>query len=211
MTTTPMRMAGPDERSPAPGAAGASTARTSTARRPEATVARPGTRRIAFASLVALAAFAALPAVAIAGDSHRLPPDMPASYTPECGSCHAPYPPGLLPRASWARVMSGLDRHYGTDASLDAALRREIEAWLLARAGTGRKVSEPPPEDRITRAAWFERKHRRVEAATWRLPSVKTAANCAACHTGAEQGDYDDDRLRLPEGASRTQRRAWSD
>lgn len=154
---------------------------------------------------------AALPLAAAAAEPRRLPSDMPSTYVPECGACHVPFPPGLLPRASWARVMAGLDRHYGADASLEPALRREIDAWLQARAGARRKVSEPPPEDRITRAAWFERKHRRIEAATWRLPSVKTAANCAACHTGAEQGDYDDDRLRLPEGVSRSQRRAWDD
>lgn len=164
----------------------------------------------AFALALALWTAGAAPGAA-ASERHRLPADMPAAYPQECGSCHAAFPPGLLPRDSWTRVMGGLDKHYGSDASLDAALRRQIEAWLQAHAGTSRKTGFAPPDDRITRAAWFERKHRRVEAATWQLPSVKSAANCAACHTGADRGDYDDDRLRLPEGASRTQRRAWSD
>lgn len=168
-------------------------------------------RRGAGAALAAWVALFTWPAAASASDHGRMPANPPAAYAPECGSCHVAYPPGLLPRSSWARVMAGLDRHYGSDASLEPALRNQIEAWLLANAGTRRKVSEPPPEDRITRAAWFERKHRGVEPATWRLPSVKTAANCAACHPGAEQGDYDDDRLRWPEGASRTQRRTWRD
>jgi mono/diheme cytochrome c family protein len=165
----------------------------------------PSTTRVAALVLAAsLAGWAA-------GEARRLPADMPAAYPQECGSCHTAFPPGLLPRDAWARVMAGLERHYGSDASLDAALARQIEAWLLAHAGSSRKVNPAPPEDRLTRAAWFERKHRRVEPATWRLPSVKSAANCAACHTGADRGDYDDDRLRLPEGASRAQRRAWSD
>ena len=39
----------------------------------------------------------------------------------ECGSCHLAYPPELLPASSWRRIMAGLDRHFGADASLDAA------------------------------------------------------------------------------------------
>ena len=107
--------------------------------------------------------------------------------------------------------MAGLNRHYGTDASLDAALTKQIEAWLLAHAGTSRKAGGSPPEDRITRSAWFDHEHRRVQAATWRLPSVKSAANCTACHAGADQGDYDDDRLRVPAGLSTRQRQDWQD
>ncbi|MBL8346549.1 MAG: diheme cytochrome c, partial [Rubrivivax sp.] len=130
------------------------------------------------------------PTPARADERQRLPADMPKAYTQECASCHPAYPPGLLPRASWSRVMAGLGQHYGTDASLDATLTKQIEAWLLAHAGTSRKVSGAPPDDRITRSAWFERKHRHVQPATWRLPSVKSAASCGACHGGADEGDY---------------------
>jgi mono/diheme cytochrome c family protein len=107
--------------------------------------------------------------------------------------------------------MSGLDRHYGTDASLDAATLQQLGTWLQAYAGTYKRVAEEPPQDRITRSAWFERKHRKVEPAVWHLPSVKSAANCAACHSGAEQGRFDDDDLRLPAGLSSRQRQAWAD
>ena len=55
-------------------------------------------------------------------DSGRLlPRDMPPAYRQECASCHTAYPPGMLPAASWQRIMTGLDKHYGTDAALDAA------------------------------------------------------------------------------------------
>src|SRR5690606_37122372 len=43
------------------------------------------------------------------------------AYQEECGACHLPYPPGLLPAASWQRIMQDLAHHFGTDASLDAA------------------------------------------------------------------------------------------
>jgi hypothetical protein len=117
----------------------------------------------------------------------------------------------MLPAASWRRVMTGLDKHYGTDASLDPATVTQLSTWLQTHAGTYKRVSTEPPEDRITRSPWFERKHRQVDPAVWKLPSVKSPAQCAACHTGAEQGDFDDDRLRLPAGLSAQQQRAWRD
>lgn len=140
-----------------------------------------------------------------------MPRTVPPAYTQECASCHVPYPPGMLPARSWQRVMSGLDQHYGTDASLDARTAQEISAWLQTHAGTYKRVTEPPPQDRITRSAWFERKHREIEPSVWKLPSVKSAANCAACHVGAEHGQFDDDNLRQPAGLTPRQRGLWRD
>lgn len=158
-------------------------------------------------ALLVLAAFNSAQA-----DSGRLAlPPAPAAYTQECGACHLAYPPGLLPARSWQRLMGGLDRHYGSDASLDAATLRQINDWLQAHAGTYKRVKEAPAEDRITRSAWFERKHRRIDASVWRLPSVKSAAQCAACHTGAEQGRFDDDDLRLPAGLPAPLGQPWRD
>lgn len=160
----------------------------------------------------ALALLAALPlAAAWADDGRTMPRPVPPAYAQECGACHTAYPPGALPARSWQRVMAGLDRHYGTDASLDAATARELAAWLQAHAGTWKRVAEEPPEDRITQSAWFTRKHRKVDPAVWKLPSVKTAAQCAACHGGADRGRYDDDELRMPAGLTLRQRWAWFD
>ncbi|MEZ5665424.1 MAG: diheme cytochrome c [Burkholderiaceae bacterium] len=146
-----------------------------------------------------------------ADGGRSMPASVPAAYVQECAACHTAYPPGLLPASSWQRIMDGLDRHYGTDASLDAATVKQIGSWLQTHAGTYRRVTEAPAQDRITRSAWFERKHRQIDAATWALPSVKSAANCAACHTRADQGDFDDDHLRFPAGLSLRQRLTWHD
>jgi hypothetical protein len=160
-----------------------------------------------------LAALLSLAAVtSTQADSGRLMPSkVPEAYTLECASCHLAYPPGLLPAPSWQRLMGGLDQHYGSDASLDAATRQQISQWLQAHAGSYKRVREQPAEDRITRAAWFDRKHREVDPAVWKLASVKSPANCAACHTGADRGDFDDDRLRFPAGMDARMRRAWHD
>jgi len=148
---------------------------------------------------------------ALADGGRAMPNKAPPAYTQECVSCHAAYPPGMLPARSWQRVMSGLDRHFGTDASLDAATAQQLSDWLQAHAGTYKRVSEEPPQDRITRSTWFERKHRKIQPEVWQLPSVQSAANCAVCHTGADQGRFDDDKLRTPEGLTLRQRWAWVD
>jgi mono/diheme cytochrome c family protein len=159
-----------------------------------------------------LAAGTLLLAGAARADSDRLlPMQVPKAYTQECGACHTAYPPGLLPAPSWQRIMSGLDKHYGTDASLDAATVQQLNEWLQAHAGTYKRANEAPPEDRITRSAWFVRKHREINAAVWSHASVKSAANCAACHTRADQGDFDDDNLRIPSGLDARYHRAFRD
>ena len=119
-------------------------------------------------------------------------------YKQECAACHVAFPPGMLPADSWRRLLDNLPHHYGTDASLDAATVNELATWLSANASTYRRVREVPPEDRITQSAWFIRKHDEVPAAVWKRPAVKSAANCAACHTQADQGDFNEHAVHIP-------------
>jgi nitrate/TMAO reductase-like tetraheme cytochrome c subunit len=148
-------------------------------------------------ALCALAALLAAP-FAHAEDEHRAATPLLPKYRQECASCHIAYPPGALPAESWQRLMRNLPHHFGTDASLDAATTKEISGWLAANAGSWRRVAEAPPQDRITQSSWFIRKHRELAPTTWRLPAVKSPSNCAACHRQAEQGDFDEDRVRIP-------------
>ena len=60
----------------------------------------------------------------------------------ECGICHAAYPPKLLPPSSWNGVMAGLDKHFGTDASLDPATATEILDFLQTNAGRERGLRD---------------------------------------------------------------------
>lgn len=121
-------------------------------------------------------------------------PMLPA-YKQECSACHIAYPRSMLPASSWQRIMSNLTHHFGTDASIDDAQVKQLATWLSAGAAPRR---EPPPEDRITRSTWFVREHAEVPAAAWKRPSVKGASNCAACHSQADQGDFNERNIRIP-------------
>jgi hypothetical protein len=106
----------------------------------------------------------------------------------------------MLPAASWQRLMGGLGKHFGTDASLDATSAREISTWLNQHAGTYKRVTEAPPQDRITRSNWFLSKHneREVSLAVWKRTSVSSPANCAACHTQADKGSFNERDIKIP-------------
>ncbi|TXK24739.1 cytochrome C [Ottowia sp. GY511] len=149
---------------------------------------------------MALMGAALWPAAAHADDHRRLAVPLPRAYVQECAGCHMAYPPGLLPAASWRRMMGRLDEHYGSDASIDEATVRQLSEWLQTHAGTSKRVraEPPPPDDRITRSEWFARKHDEIAPATWRRASIRSAANCMACHPGAERSDFDDDAVRVP-------------
>lgn len=127
----------------------------------------------------------------------RQVPLLPA-YQQECAACHMAYPPAYLPAESWRRLMHTLPTHFGSDASLDTATAAAVSDWLGSHAGTYKRVSEAPPENRITRTRWFIKKHDEVPAATWARPAIKSAANCSACHPQAEKGDFNEHRIRIP-------------
>lgn len=116
-------------------------------------------------------------------------------YKQECAACHMAYPAGMLPAASWQAIMTSLPKHYGSDASLDAASVNKLSAWLTANAAP---AAARPTQDRITRTGWFVHEHDEISPSVWQRASIKSAANCMACHAGAEQGDFNENRVRIP-------------
>jgi hypothetical protein len=125
-----------------------------------------------------------------------------SAHTQECGACHMAYQPGLLPAASWQRLLANLPKHFGADASVDAATLATLKPWFEANAGSFKKVARnpvAPPDDRITRSAWFEREHREVTANVWKRPAIHSPANCSACHAGADKGNFSEHNVRIPQ------------
>lgn len=121
-----------------------------------------------------------------------------AKFQQECATCHIPYSPGLLPAESWRKVMAGLGKHFGSDASLDAEDNKEITAFLVNNASNRWSATTAPL--RISEAAWFKRKHdgHEINPAVWKSQQVRSPANCAACHPRAEHGDYNEHDIRMP-------------
>lgn len=134
-----------------------------------------------------------------AADAPRTPPPV---YEAECGSCHLAYPARFLGRSSWAAVLGALDRHFGTDASLDAPTLAEIRAYLDAGARSKPTERDGRPLLRITETSWFRREHPRPDATVWAHPEVRSPANCGACHREAASGSYRERDIRVPKGAN---------
>lgn len=147
-----------------------------------------------------LAAMAALPAQA---DGKRFDVRNPA-YQSECAACHVAYPPQLLSAASWRAVMGGLDRHFGSDASIEPAAHAEILRYLESSASRRDTAAAGKPQLRISETRWFVHEHaEELPRGIWKHPAVKSAANCAACHTATDKGDFSERTLRLPRGVDK--------
>lgn len=149
----------------------------------------------------------ALSAPAVVGASEdegqALPRAANVKWKAECASCHTLYHPGLLPERSWRKLMGGLDKHFGENASLDPLTQQEITGFLVqhsARGGSRYAKSVPAGATplRMTETAWFKRDHHEVRADVWKRPKVGSPSNCMACHKGAEQGDFSERGVAIP-------------
>jgi hypothetical protein len=137
-----------------------------------------------------------------AGGRHFFPPVTDPVVKEECGSCHMAFAPSMLPALSWQRMMGELDKHFGDNASLDAATTEKITNYLVAHAGDAsgqhysskwlKGVALGATPQRITELPKWVREHRKVPDWEWRQKEVRTKANCIACHSAAEQGYYDE-------------------
>jgi cytochrome b len=144
------------------------------------------------------------PHVAFVG--RKLPDD--PKWREECGSCHLAFHPNLLPARSWMKLMADQATHFGTDLALDAPTSAAILSFLVANAAENspteaafkinRSIKPESIPLRVTETPYWLAKHKEIAEADWRLPSVKSNANCAACHLDAEAGTFEDAAMRVP-------------
>lgn len=135
-------------------------------------------------------------------------PDDPL-WREECGSCHAVFYPALLPSRSWQKIMAEQDQHFDTDLALDAATVAAVLKFMVDNAAEKHAVeaaykieqSIPPGETplRITETPYWMKKHREIAASDWANPLVMSKTNCAACHTDADAGTFEDGAMHIPE------------
>ena len=139
--------------------------------------------------------------------SYLNPVDNPA-YKEHCGACHFTYQPELLPSASWKKILDQLEDHFGESFELDPESQKAVLAYLEtngAERSTAkravrimRSVGSSTPV-RITEIPYIRDKHRKVSASVLNRPSIGSLSNCTACHGRAEEGNYDDDFVVIPE------------
>ena len=147
-----------------------------------------------------LPAMLLLVALSAQADNYRLPKN--AAFEEECTSCHMAFPPQMLHADSWRAMMNDLSKHFGTDASLDEKRRVAIADFLVANSG-GRKTGTTrdaagKPLLRITETDRFDKKLREINAATFKRASIKSPANCTACHAQAAAGDNNERSIIIP-------------
>lgn len=140
--------------------------------------------------------------------SSSLPAVTNSKWKVECASCHMLYPPALLPARSWTRLMGGLDKHFGENASLDAKTKDEITKFLTTNSAEnssnrrGVKINQSMTPDsapiRITETPYFIHKHDEINISVWKRPKIKSPANCIACHQNAEQGVFSEHEVSIP-------------
>lgn len=127
----------------------------------------------------------------------------------ECGACHFPYQPGLLPSRSWKKMFANLDDHFGENAEL---AQDELESLLQYAVENGadksnhkrsaiisrslRKNDEP---QRISTLRYIVRKHDELSRRhVQNNPEVKSLSHCQACHTDISNGSFSESEIEIP-------------
>lgn len=128
-------------------------------------------------------------------------------YKQECSSCHFLYLPGLLPARSWQEIIKNNDKHFGENLALDDKDSREIVSYLMKfsaeRTSTewAKKILDGIGAGtllRITETPYIKRKHRELRPEIFKRPSIGSFSNCGACHPGGANGDFEEDRVKIP-------------
>ncbi len=128
-------------------------------------------------------------------------------YARECGACHIPYHPSLLPKATWRALIGGLDTHFGENASLDAATAARLRDYLVSNAAETadtlaanrlRRVDAGKPFS-ITATPYWKRRHAKISDAVFASKAVGGRGNCEACHSDARSGRFYPGNIDIPD------------
>ncbi len=129
-------------------------------------------------------------------------------YDEKCGDCHKTYPPHILPKKSWERIMARLDNHRGkkiTDENITKSQQQSILQFLTKNSAENstREVSvkimnslgERRPKA-ITKTPYWRETHKNIPKSVYKTKEIKDKSNCFACHKNAEHGNFDDVNIK---------------
>jgi cytochrome b len=126
-------------------------------------------------------------------------------YYENCGGdCHKTYPPFLLPKRSWKKIMASLDNHRGkkiTDANISLTKQASIKEFLINNAAETstreaaikmmKSLGKRRPKA-ITKTPYWRETHKDIPKHVYKSKKVKDKSNCFACHKDIEHGNLDD-------------------
>lgn len=129
------------------------------------------------------------------------------TYKMECADCHFLYFPGLLPSASWEKIMSDPEDHFGEDLGIDKKDAANILTYLKDNAAEkssakrakkimntlGRKVPS-----RVIDVPYIKHKHKGIKKHIFDRESIQSLSNCGACHTTADKGEFSEHLIKIP-------------
>jgi len=131
-------------------------------------------------------------------------------YATACSKCHKPYPPFMLPRESWVKVMDGLENHFGeeiTDKNISRSDKGSIKKYLVSNSAevSSHKLAFKTLESlgdmrplSITKSSYWREAHSRIPVTIFKDPVVKDRSNCFVCHKHFEYGLFDNRFIQLP-------------
>ncbi|MCD6433937.1 MAG: cytochrome b/b6 domain-containing protein [Sulfurimonas sp.] len=139
------------------------------------------------------------------------------TYYTECGACHKPYPPFILPQSSWERIRGDLKNHFGEEISPtmkkgenrislnDQTVifnylkkhsadknTKEVSVKVMKSLGGARGRKS------ITKIRYWKDTHADIPQHVFKSKKVKRKANCFVCHKNFEKGMLEDIDIKIP-------------
>ena len=119
------------------------------------------------------------------------------------------YQPEFLPKRSWKKMMSGLEDHFGVDATVEAEDEKMLSVYLRDNAADSKRVGKHFAKTaasigandaplRISNTPYFKKEHSEIPQKYIDQKELKSIANCNACHQTAQQGDYRERGIFIP-------------
>ena len=144
-----------------------------------------------------------------ADDNERVTPVKNQQYKEECGSCHFPYQPSLLPSRSWQQLMTQLEDHFGENAELEANTQTTLTDYLVSHSANSsrdqlaikmmRRLAKNKIPLRITEMPYLKHEHDKIpKKMVTENTKVKSLSYCDKCHTQAESGSFLEKDIRIP-------------
>ena len=123
-------------------------------------------------------------------------------YVNNCGTCHFPYPPNLLPLGSWEKIMAATNDHFGEVIEFTPEAKQTILTYLASNSAErfptelSKKIMislKGQLPIRITDIPHVKHIHEDINYNANKMKAKPSLSNCIACHKYIENNLYMDD------------------